>query len=146
MKIILLFAFLFSATGEPKWQTDFEAAARQAKEEHKLILLNFSGSDWCGPCIRLHSTFFTSPSFTALASDELVLVNADFPRLKKNRLPNAQQKKNDALAERYNQKGAFPLTLLLNEEGRVLHTWEGVPNTTPEAFTDQLKAACHAAK
>ncbi|MGV3767027.1 MAG: thioredoxin family protein [Chitinophagaceae bacterium] len=146
MKIILLVALLFSASGEPKWQTDFDAATRQAKETHKLILLNFSGSDWCGPCIRLHQTFFASASFTALASDELVLVNADFPRLKKNRLPDTQQKKNDALAERYNQKGAFPLTLLMNEEGKVLHTWEGVPNTTPEVFTDQLKAACHAAK
>lgn len=146
MKILLLFAILFSATGEPKWQTDFEAAARQAKEEHKLILLNFSGFDWCGPCIRLHGTFFTSTSFTAFASDELVLVNADFPRLKKNRLPDTQQKKNDALAERYNPNGAFPLTLLLNKDGKVLHTWEGVPNTTPEAFTEQLKAMCNAAK
>ena len=84
------------------------------RKEHKFILLSFSGSDWCGPCIRLHKEVFGSNAFEQLANEKLILVNADFPRYKKNQLSVSQQKINDALAEKYNKKGEFPLTVLLN--------------------------------
>lgn len=131
-------------SGSSVWETDLDAAKTKARQEHKYILLNFSGSDWCGPCIRMHKEIFGSEGFTTFASQNLVLVNADFPRLKKNQLPKEQQKKNDQLADKYNSQGSFPLTLLLDAEGKVIKSWEGYPDLTPEQFTGQLKAAMDA--
>ena len=129
-------ACVFLVTG---WDSDFEDAKKKAEKEHKLILLNFSGSDWCGPCIRLHKEIFETPVFTHYADSNLVLINADFPRLKKNQLSKDQQKKNDKLADKYNPQGIFPYTLLLNAEGKVIKAWEGFPNISAEEFTRQLK-------
>lgn len=126
------------------WQTDFEKAKTEAKAENKFILLNFSGSDWCGPCIRLHKEIFDSEVFTKYADEKLVLVNADFPRLKKNMLSKEQQKQNDALADKYNSDGAFPLTVLLDAEGKVIKKWDGFPSETPEEFANDVKAAADA--
>lgn len=126
------------------WQTDFEKATDLAKKEHKLILLNFSGSDWCGPCIRMHKEIFDNSTFVQYADEHLVLVNADFPRLKKNQLAPEHLKKNNRLAELYNKEGDFPLTLLLTEDGKVLKTWQGFPQVSPAAFVDQLKEAANA--
>ena len=83
------------------WHNNFEDAKQLARKEHKHILLNFSGSDWCGPCIRLHKEIFESEPFQKFAETNLVLVNADFPRLKKNQLSSSQQKINDAIADKY---------------------------------------------
>jgi thioredoxin-related protein len=108
------------------------------------LLLNFSGSDWCGPCIRLHKEIFDSEVFTKYADENLVLVNADFPRLKKNMLSKEQQKQNDALADKYNTDGAFPLTLLLDADGKVIKKWDGFPSETAAEFTNDVKAAADA--
>ena len=140
---VLLTVIFSSAT---TWQTDFEKAKAQAKSENKLILLNFSGSDWCGPCIRLKKDIFESATFVNYSDENLVLVNADFPRLKKNMLSKELQKQNEALADTYNSNGAFPLTLLLDAEGKVLKKWEGLPAMSPEEFTNDIKAARNAAK
>jgi len=140
---VLLTVIFSSAT---TWQTDFEKAKAQAKSENKLILLNFSGSDWCGPCIRLKKDIFERATFVNYAEENLVLVNADFPRLKKNMLSKELQKQNEALADTYNSNGAFPLTLLLDAEGKVLKKWEGLPAMSPEEFTNDIKAATDAAK
>src|SRR6478609_5571387 len=126
--------------------TDFKKAKAQAKSENKLILLNFSGSDWCGPCIRLKKDIFERATFVNYADENLVLVNADFPRLKKNMLSKELQKQNEALADTYNSNGAFPLTLLLDAEGKVLKKWEGLPAMSPEEFTNDIKAATDGAK
>jgi hypothetical protein len=71
----------------------------------------------------------------------LVLVNADFPRKKKNQLTREQQQQNDQLADRFNTKGQFPLTLLLTAEGKVVKEWEGNPGVSPELFCGQVKEA-----
>lgn len=142
----LLLPVLFTAAVSVGWETDFDKAKEKARQEHKLILLNFSGSDWCIPCIRLHKEILGHAAFTRYADTALVLVNADFPRLKKNQLSKDRQKQNESLADRYNPKGSFPLTLLLDEEGRVLRTWDGYPELAPEAFTAQLKAVADARK
>ena len=141
--ITLFSSFIFSAT---TWETDFNKAKQSAQSEHKLILLNFSGSDWCGPCIRMHKEIFESSSFTQYAGDNLVLVNADFPRLKKHELSKDQQTKNDQLADTYNKDGIFPLTVLLTSDGKVLKKWEGLPPISPDEFTKQVKATVDANK
>ncbi len=139
----LLTGVLFTSIN---WETDFEKARQTAKNSNKLIILNFSGSDWCGPCIRMHKEIFGSSAFTSFASENLVMVNADFPRLRKNQLPAEQQSKNDKLADIYNKQGKFPMTLLLNADGKVLKEWEGLPNLTPEAFISEIKEVANAGR
>lgn len=136
--ILLVTSFM---TSGPTWETDFGKAKQAAIKSHKLILVNFSGSDWCGPCIRMHKEIFETPAFNNFASAHLVLVNADFPRLKKHQLSEEQQQKNDQLAERYNKKGIFPLTILLSEDGKVLKVWEGFTTPAPDAFINEIKSA-----
>lgn len=133
---LFLGLFLFSVA---VWETDFENAKKKAEKEHKFILLNFSGSDWCIPCIKLTKQVFETTVFQTYADSSLVLINANFPRLKKNQLSKDLQKKNNKLADKYNPKGIFPYTLLLNAEGKVIKSWEGFPNLTAEEFAGQLK-------
>lgn len=120
------------------WKGDFAQAQLQAKNNHQLILINFSGSDWCGPCIRLRKEILESAVFETYAKDHLVLVRADFPRQKKNQLSAGQVKQNEALAEKYNPDGKFPYTLVVDENGKVLKSWEGYPNESPEKFVQQI--------
>jgi thioredoxin-related protein len=128
------------------WQSDFETAKQIAKEKHQLILLNFSGSDWCGPCIRMRKEIFGSEVFSKMADASLVLFNADFPRNKKNQLDKQIKKQNEALADKYNPEGKFPFTLLLDENGKTIKTWDGLPNGNAAAFTLQVKTICDAHK
>lgn len=139
MSFLISVLVLVSQVINPVWLLDFSDAQQQAKQEQKQILLNFSGSDWCGPCIRLTKEVFQSPEFEALAAKELILVRADFPRSRKNQLSPEQQKKNDALAERYNSKGSFPLTLLLDANGVVIKSWEGYPENKATGFLNELR-------
>ncbi|EOR93940.1 Thioredoxin Disulfide Isomerase [Arcticibacter svalbardensis MN12-7] len=137
----LLFITLFSLLTVPTvWLGNFNVATKEATTSHKLILLNFSGSDWCGPCIRLRKEILESETFERYASDHLVLVRADFPRQKKNRLPAEQVKLNEALAEKYNNEGKFPYTLLIDEQGKVLKSWDGYPNETPDKFVKEIES------
>ena len=103
--LFLLSLFFLSFTG---WHYNLDDAKQTAKKEHKHILLNFSGSDWCGPCILLRKNIFDDPVFLKMADTVLVLVEADFPRMKKNRLSEEQQRLNDQAADRYNKNGRFP--------------------------------------
>ncbi|WP_261387738.1 thioredoxin family protein [Chitinophaga pinensis] len=92
-------------------------------------MLNFSGSDWCGPCIRLRKEIFDSEQFIKMADTTLVMVNADFPRNKKNQPERQVQRQNEALADEYNPTGKFPYTVLLNADGKVIASWDGYPKT-----------------
>lgn len=129
-----------------QWEPSFENAKKTAKEKEELILLNFSGSDWCGPCIVLRRDYLESEVFTAMANENLVLVNADFPRKKKNIGTAEVVKRNEALAEQYNKEGSFPLTLLLNADGKVIKSWRGKPEVSVEKWTSEIKAICDANK
>lgn len=140
MKNILVIALCFMSMSFSGWENNFETAKMEAKQNHKCILLNFSGSDWCGPCMRLKKEIFGSEVFKKMADENLVLVNADFPRNKKNQLSKEQQKMNDALADRYNANGSFPLTVLLNTDGQVIKQWDGLPVEKAADFTNDVKA------
>ena len=146
MKKLLIIALCFAGMSFTSWQPNFEKAKQVAHEKHELILLSFSGSDWCGPCMRLRKEIFESDVFTKMADNNLVMVNADFPRNRKNQLSAEVTKQNDALADKYNPDGKFPYTLLLDENGKVLDTWDGYPNISAEEFTDQVKSICDANK
>lgn len=135
----LLFVTLFSLLAVPAlWMGNFSEAQKQAKATHKQILINFSGSDWCGPCIRLRKEILESESFEQYAAVNLLLVRADFPRQKKNQLPKEQIKLNESLAEVYNKDGKFPFTVLVDENGKVLKSWDGFPDESPQAFVSEI--------
>ncbi len=131
--IHLLFFWLNSG-----WGINMPEAQKEAQISQKLILLNFSGSDWCGPCIRLRTEILETQVFEKYASEHLILVRADFPRQKRNRLSDEQTKLNEALAERYNPEGKFPFTLLTDENGKIIKSWEGYPEGSPEGFVSQI--------
>lgn len=139
MKIaFFLISILFLDPG-PNWNLNFEAAKKEAKSSNKLMILNFAGSDWCGPCIKMTRDIFEKENFIQYAKEHLVLIRADFPRSKKNQLAPEQVKSNELLAEKYNPQGKFPLTLLLDTNGKILKTWDGFKSGTPEQFIKQIE-------
>ena len=123
------------------WLTNFDQAQLQARQEQKLILLNFSGSDWCAPCVKMKQEVFETVEFTQLANETLVLVRADFPRSKKKQLPSEQVEHNEKLAERYNPEGKFPYTLLLKADGTIIKAWDGYVFGSQDKVLDELKKA-----
>ena len=139
--VCLLTACLLSTV---TWQGDLKNAEDLAAKENKLILVNFSGSDWCIPCIRLRKEILESSVFEDYAKDHLELVRADFPRQKKNQPDAAQIKRNEALADKYNPDGAFPLTLLIDKDGKVLKKWDGFPNESADKFVAEISQFANA--
>ena len=138
MKPFVAFLLLMLTTIPSPWLTNFEQAKTQAQQEHKLILLNFSGSDWCGPCIKMKKEVFESESFGTTAEKNLVLVRADFPRSKKNQLSKELIKHNEGLAEKYNPQGKFPYTILLDADGKVIKAWDGYVFASQDKFIADL--------
>ncbi len=146
MKYSVLLLTVLLCMSFTDWHHNMDEAKTIAQKEHRLILLNFSGSDWCGPCNRMRTEIFESDVFKKFADENLVLVNADFPRMKKNQLSPKQQQLNDGLADKYNSKGAFPLTVLLDADGKVLQQWDGFPKMTTDEFLTQIFSFVNAAK
>ncbi len=152
MKISRLFlsfcaaiALVASARANSDWLTDFDQAQQKAKSDHKLILLNFTGSDWCGWCIKLDKEVFSKPEFKEYASKNLVLVELDFPRGKQ--LSASERSQNEELAMKHGIQG-FPTIVVLNGDGKKvgeLSYESGVPadsreaRATPEAFIASLE-------
>lgn len=99
------------------WKTDYDAALKQAAAENKYVLVDFSGSDWCGWCMKLEKEVFSRKEFIDYAQDNLICVLLDFPRRKD--LPKAQKDANQALLDQYQVQG-FPTVLILNPQGRVI--------------------------
>ena len=136
MLLVLLFA---GQTQAQDWVLDMKTARKTASEENKNILLVFSGSDWCGPCIRLETEIWSSEAFMKYANENLVLLKADFPKKKANRLSAEQQGKNDQLAEKYNEQGAFPFVILMDQNGKILRR-ASYEKLTPEQYIANLES------
>jgi thioredoxin-related protein len=134
----LMISLVMMVTLSTEWLTNMTTAKEAAAKENKYILLNFSGSDWCGPCIKMKKEVFESESFLNLAEKQLILVRADFPRSKKNKLSDEQTKHNEALAEKYNPSGKFPLTVLLDANGKVIKEWDGYAFSSQDKFIADL--------
>lgn len=108
------FALQGMAAEELNWLTDAPAAQAQAKKEGKLVMMDFTGSDWCGWCIKLHEEVFSKPEFAEYAKKNLVLVQVDFPHKK----PQTEElkKANEALQEKYKIEG-YPTIIVLKSDG-----------------------------
>jgi thioredoxin-related protein len=123
---------LFAAKGE--WLTDLPKAQAQAKKESKLVLIDFTGSDWCGWCIKLDKEVFSTSEFHEYAKKNLVLVEIDFPH-KKQQSPELK-KTNRALAEKYKIEG-YPTVIVLDGDGKKVGEL-GYMKGGPKAFTAEL--------
>ena len=137
MKHFFLIIFILSINtarlSAQDWRTDWEIARVEAEQANKKLILVFSGSDWCIPCIKLEKEIWESPYFIQYAKQYYVLFRADFPKRKKNKLPEMIQKLNDRLASKYNSKGYFPLVVVLDAKGKVKGQL-GYEKLTPEAY------------
>ena len=121
------------------WHYDIKTAQEIAVSEDRPIILVFQGSDWCAPCIKLDREVFATDTFKLYAKDHFVMLQADFPKRKKNALAPEQQELNNALAEKYNNRGIFPFVVILDKEGNVLGE-TGYFKSSPSAYILHLES------
>lgn len=138
-RILTVFLLSISLSSFSQEVNTLQNSLSKAKEEHKKVVFFFSGSDWCAPCVKFKRKYIDSEEFTAFASSNLIVFNADFPRKKTNALSKEQTAENEKLAEKYNPNGQFPLIILLDENGKIVTKWEELPNETVAEFIAKLK-------
>ncbi len=139
-KIIIAIVIMIvsvSTTIAQEWQTNLDEAKEIASKESKPIILVFQGSDWCAPCIKLDREIWSTDTFKKYSSENYVMLQADFPKRKKNALSEAQTTANAKLAEAYNKNGIFPFVVVLDSNGKVLGE-TGYKKTTPENYIKEL--------
>ncbi len=142
MRRLILFIMLSWAAqvvrGENlEWLTDAQAAQEKARRENKFVLLDFTGSDWCGWCIKLKGEVFDKPEFADFARTRLVLVEVDFPRHKT--IDDSQKQANSRLAKTFHITG-YPTIIILNPDGQLAGRTGYVPGG-PAAFIARLEQA-----
>lgn len=103
-----------------QWFENMEEAKTYASEHQANILMVFSGSDWCKPCIQFKKDILETDNFEDWGASKLVVLYLDFPAKKKNKLPADQRKHNESLAEQYNKSGAFPSVFLMDAQANLL--------------------------
>jgi protein disulfide-isomerase len=97
------------------WTTDYKAALKAADAQDKLVLLDFTGSDWCEFCQLLDKDVLSQPEFRHYAARTYILVKVDFPRAKQ--LPEEVKNQNDALGKKFGV-GGYPTLIVLTPDGR----------------------------
>ena len=102
--------------GGEGWNSDFEAAKKEAAASKKSLLIDFTGSDWCGVCIQMNDEIFKQDIFKDGVKEKFVLVELDFPQ-DKSKLSDAIHKQNEQLAEKFAIEG-YPTIFLADEEGK----------------------------
>ena len=127
---------LFAA--DSAWITSVPDAKVKAEKEQKLVLLDFTGSDWCGWCKKLDAETFSKPEFVEYAKKNLVLVEVDFPNTK----PQSDELKaaNKDLKDKYDVTG-FPTLVLLRPDGTLLWKQVGYLQGGPAAMIAKLDKA-----
>ena len=134
--IVAAAAISAGAIAAEGWETDFEKAKAKAKAESKHILMDFSGSDWCGWCIKLDKEVFSQKAFKKYADDNLVMVLVDFPS-DKSKQSETLQKQNEKLAKEFGVR-AFPTVFILDSEGKTVAK-TGYQSGGPEAYIAHIK-------
>jgi thioredoxin-related protein len=124
------------APAESTWLSDYKKAQQEAKASNKFLLLDFTGSDWCGWCKRLEQEILSQSQFENYARENLVLLEVDFPRAK----PQSPElrKQNQELAQQYQIEG-FPTIVVLNGDGQKLWQYDGYFPDGLAAFIAQLE-------
>ena len=126
---------------ESGWLHDYEAAKKQAKEENKPILINFTGTDWCGWCIKIEKEIFSKDEFKAYAKENLILMEVDFPEKKENKAKQTAEVKaqNKKLDKEFKIEG-YPTIFLIDAEGKKLSEKDlGNHKGDAKSYVDLLK-------
>lgn len=142
MKLILTLLFFvgqLSLVYSQNWELDFNNALKTSQDSNKTIVLVFSGSDWCAPCMKLEKEIWESDTFQNYAKDHFVMVRADFPKRKANKLSKEQEEKNAQLAEKYNQNGYFPAVVIIDKNEKVLGNTE-YKKLSPEKYIEHINS------
>lgn len=132
--VAALSASAFATTPEG-WTTDLDKAFEKAKAEKKNVLVEFTGSDWCPPCIAMRKNVFSKKEFVEAASKKFILVELDFPQGNKE-----LKEKNEPLAEKYKIEG-FPTVILFNSEGKEFTRFFASEHPKVDAFLKHLDAS-----
>ena len=113
----LLLLGTLSLQASDLWSTNYDESLKKAATENRMVLLEFTGSDWCPPCKKQAADVFAQPAFEEFANANLVPVKLDFPR----RAEQSEEQKtaNQALAQKYKVEG-FPTVILLDSKGAEL--------------------------
>jgi len=122
-------------TADPVWLTSMSQAQETARKENKVIFADFTGSDWCPWCVRLHDEVLDQAEFKEYAAKNLVLLLVDFPRKKGQ--TKEQRQANNELAQKYGIEG-FPTILILDANGKVLAK-TGYRRGGASAYVEHLK-------
>ena len=134
--IVAGLAALSLSAAELEWHTDLAKAQAKAKAEKKMVLIDFTGSDWCGFCIKQQKEVFNTPEFAEYAKKNLILVEIDFPNKKEQ---SAEVKAaNKKLKEEYAVRG-FPTLVLLDSNGKKLGQEVGYGGGGPKAVIAKLE-------
>jgi protein disulfide-isomerase len=128
-------ALVQAGAAELNWTTDVPKAVEKAKAEKKLVMLDFTGSDWCGWCIKLNKEIFSQPEFVEYAQKNIVAVELDFPRSKQQ--SDELKKANKELQKKYSIRG-YPTIVVLNGEGKEVGRL-GYMKGGPKAFIEELE-------
>ncbi len=135
----IIFIMLAYGANAQQWQYSMADAMKIAKEKDQKIILVFSGSDWCTPCIKLENDIWSTDEFKIYAKDNYVMLKADFPRKKKNKLSEDHTRINNILAEMYNPNGYFPLVVVLDSDAKVIGNL-GYKKVSPKQYIELINA------
>jgi thioredoxin-related protein len=139
---LIAFALVTTIVRGSDWQTDYQQALATAKVTRKCVLLDFTGSDWCGPCIQMNKAVFSKAAFLNYAKKNLVLVTVDYPRAKT--LPEKVTKQNERLMHQYGiDRSGYPTVILLDPDGKILGQLEGYSGEGPAdviAWIEKLRS------
>lgn len=135
---LVLTTHFVKAADNDGWTTDYPKALAEGKAQKKMVMLDFTGSDWCEWCIKLKKEVFSQPKFKEYAAKNLILVELDYPNDKPQSIEIKKQ--NSALLNKYNSEGIFPAIIVLNSDGKRIGELSYVPGG-PDAFLAELKKA-----
>ena len=139
--LLILLIFLYTSLPASAQLINFKEAQTLAQDQNKNILMVFSGSDWCKPCMQFKNDILESEKFAEYQINNLVHLELDFPYRKKNQLNVEQTKHNEELAEKYNSKGEFPTILITSSEGEVITKLQYAKGMKAEDFITQIRSA-----
>ena len=137
MALVSLLVLYQASAAEGEWLTDLAKAKEKAKTEKKMILMYFTGSDWCPPCKALHKNILTSTEFVEYARKNLILVEVDFP----NNKPQSPElkKANAELAKKFDIDG-YPTVIVLDSSGKELSKRAGYGGEKTGDFIARIEA------
>ncbi len=137
INLLFIFFLVSASSNAQNWETNIDTALNKANTENKEIVLVFSGLDWCVPCVKMERNIWQSNEFISFATENLILLKADFPKNSNSKKNESQNIHNNMLKDKYNPKGLFPMVVLLDINGEEIgHTL--YKNVKPNKYIEIL--------